>query len=156
MQTLTDIYLQREIDADQMVQVTLDALGLQKDTVSVTPAGTEQALAALRNPAMSVVFQREREDQPGDFPVRYVVSVHDRGEPFSRLLSSLAHHLHVAILSDISTSTGDDWKMFLPDGTVHVVELDPEAFDNDALVLQKDNRADLERSLARSAHRVAA
>ena len=26
MQTLTDIYLQREIDADQLVHVTLDAL----------------------------------------------------------------------------------------------------------------------------------
>ena len=108
---------------------------------------------------MSVVYQREQEDQPGDFPVQYVLSVHDLGKPFIKLLSSLAHDLHVALLSDFITSPGvgdDDWKMFLPDGTFHVVELDPDAFDNDALVLQENDRVHLERNWARSAHRVAA
>ncbi|MGI8404766.1 MAG: hypothetical protein ACR2OE_08390 [Thermomicrobiales bacterium] len=157
MQILTDTYLQREIDADQLIQVTIDALGLHDGTVSVCPAGTDRAFAALRNPAMSVVYQREQDEQPGDFPVRYVVSVRRLDDSCIKVFSSLARHLHVAFLSDVNTSIDDgDWKLFLPDGTSHVVELDPEAFDNNALVLQKDDRADLERRMVRSAHRVAA
>jgi len=153
----TDIYIHQEVDADRLIRATAQALGVDARTIQVVPAGTPRGLAALQNPESTVVYQREPDDQPGDFPARFAVSINCSGAEFLPTFASIAKALAVAILSDIDTPDGDSvWRLFLPDGTTRLVEIDRDTFDGDALVLRPQDRANVERITAQSRHRIAA
>jgi len=157
MHLLTDIFMHPEVDADRLIRATAQALGVDTSTIQVVPAGTQSSLAALQNPASTVVYQREPDDQPGDLPVRFAVSTRDDGSTLMDALAKTADFLAIAILSDIDTPVGDSiWRLFLPDGSTCLVEIDRDAFDDDALKLRHQDRVNVERVAAQSRPRTAA
>lgn len=138
----TDILFTEEPCIDALREIAARAFGVDPMVVAVGP------LLEFTPPSGSqVIFQRQPEDLPGDFPVWYGLAVDaSLANRVTRAIDRVAHGLGIIAISDADDD--DDMTLHLPDGSDRVVHLEQD--DDDAFRLTPEMRELIEAATRRS------
>ncbi|MGC4191667.1 MAG: hypothetical protein QM589_10995 [Thermomicrobiales bacterium] len=130
-----DIYFEHEPAPETLRQASVSVFGVPSDTVVVTRMLSDVALHALRSDDVLIIWQRETDDQPGDFPAHYLLEIPASTQNLETLLSHLATATHVPFVVTANDSDPGDIVFYDGDGSRKAFTADLRADEDYAIRL---------------------
>jgi hypothetical protein len=154
MTLTTNVFFDHDPPTPDLIAATAAAFGTGTENVVVAPLLSDDAYLALNNPAIAVLWRREPDDQPGDFPARYQLAVPEEATAtIFKLLQIVARQLHIPFVTEAGDS--GELNLFLPDGTLRMIPDETMSDDDYAIRLRRSDRAAL-RHAREASHRAIA
>ncbi|MGC4106683.1 MAG: hypothetical protein QM753_10095 [Thermomicrobiales bacterium] len=130
-----DIYFENDPAPDALLRASSAAFGVPGETIVVTRMLSDIALRALRGDDANVVWQRETDDQPGDFPAHYLLEIPATIRDLDTALRRLAITLAVPFVVTARDLDAGDVVLYDDDGSRKAFTIDLRADEDYAIHL---------------------
>ena len=112
-----DIYFEHDPAPDTLRRASAVAFGVPENAVVATRMLSDTAFHALHDDAVLVLWQRETDDQPGDFPSHFLLQIPGDTEDIDGALSRLAEMMHVPFVVVAGDDDAGDIVLYDTDGS---------------------------------------
>lgn len=130
-----DIYFEQEPAPDALRRASATIFGVPEETVVVTRMLSDAATHALRSAETLIVWQRETDDQPGEFPAHYLLQIPASTTSLDVILRRLATTTRVPFVVTASDADSGDIVLYDADGSRRAFTADIRADDDYAIHL---------------------